>query len=178
MRNKYKSGLSDIPGPPVAAYTGLWRLYDVWKGQAHWTAIELHKKYGKLVRTAPSVVSVGDADEIPKIYNIKGEYTKTGFYPIQSISWKKEPQMNLFSTRSEAEHREQRKKIANAYSLESLLKMEDAIDSCGKLFLDKMQPYADEGRPVDLGEWLQYYGMYCHLIALAREFCHSSERSI
>lgn len=162
LRNKYQSGLSDLPGPRIAAYTKLWRLYDVWKGQAHWTAIKLHKKYGKLVRTAPNVVSVGDVDEILKIYNIKGDYTKTGFYPIQSISWKKEPQMSLFSTRSEAEHREQRKKIANAYSLESLLKMEDAIDDCGKLFLSKMQGYAEKGEPVDLGSWLQYYGM-CHL---------------
>lgn len=66
---------------------------------------------------------------------------------------------NLFSTRSEAEHREQRKKVANAYSLDSLLRLEDAVDGCGKLFLRKMQDYADQGQPVDLGAWLQYYGM-------------------
>ena len=158
IRNKYKAGLSDIPGPPIAAYTKLWRLYDVWKGQAHWTSIQLHKQYGKLVRTAPNVISVADADEISKIYSIKGDYTKTAFYPIQSISWKKQPQMNLFSTRSEAEHREQRKKIANAYTLESLLKMESAVDDCGKSFVEKMGGYADRSEPVDLGAWLQYYG--------------------
>ncbi|KAK5122381.1 hypothetical protein LTR85_003965 [Meristemomyces frigidus] len=82
LRNKYKSGLSDIPGPPFAAYTKLWRLHDVWRGQAHWTAIELHKKHGKLVRIAPNVISVSDPSEIPKIYSIKGDFTKTGFYPI------------------------------------------------------------------------------------------------
>ncbi|KAK3715293.1 hypothetical protein LTR37_007260 [Vermiconidia calcicola] len=157
IRNKYKAGLSDIPGPPIAAYTKLWRLYDVWKGQAHWTSIQLHKQYGKLVRTAPNVISVADADEISKIYSIKGDYTKTAFYPIQSISWKKQPQMNLFSTRSEAEHREQRKKIANAYTLESLLKMESAVDDCSKSFVEKMGGYADRNEPVDLGAWLQYY---------------------
>ena len=37
LRNKYKSDLSGIPGPPVAAYTKLRRLYDVWNGQAHWS---------------------------------------------------------------------------------------------------------------------------------------------
>ncbi|KAK5166467.1 uncharacterized protein LTR77_008010 [Saxophila tyrrhenica] len=157
VRNKYKTGLSDIPGPRIAAYTKLWRLYDVWKGQAHWTAIKLHKKHGKLVRTAPNVVSVADADEISKIYNIKGNFTKTGFYPIQSVSWKKQPAMNLFSTRSEAEHRDQRKKIANAYSLESLLKMESSVDDCGKLFVEKMNSFANRDEPVDLGAWLQYY---------------------
>ena len=164
VRNKYKPGLSDIPGPQVAAYTKLWRLYDVWKGQSHWTAIRLHKKYGKLVRIAPGVVSVGDAGEIPKLYNVKGDYTKTGFYPIQSISWKKKPQMNLFSTRSEAEHREERKKIANAYSLESLIKMEDTIDDCGRLFIEKMREYADQGKAVDLGAWLQYYGIQMRVV--------------
>ena len=160
LRNKYQPGLRDIPGPPVAAYTKLWRLFDVRSGQAHWTAIALHKKYGKLVRIAPNVVSVVDAAEIPKIYNIKGDFTKTGFYPIQSISWQKKPQYNLFSTRSEAEHREQKKKIANAYSLESLLKMEDAIDGCSRIFMQKMGEYADAGKLVDLGAWLQYYGMF------------------
>ena len=157
LRNRYKPGLSDIPGPPLAAYTKLWRLYDVWKGQAHLTAIAIHRQHGPLVRIAPNVVSVADADAISKIYNIKGDFTKTAFYPIQSISWQKRPQMNLFSTRSEAEHREQRKKIANAYSMESLLKMEPAIDECSKLFLRKMGEYADRSEAVDLGAWLQYY---------------------
>lgn len=66
--------------------------------------------------------------------------------------------MNLFSTRDEAEHREQRKKVANAYSLESLLKMEHAIDDCSRLFITKLGEFADQGKEVDLGKWLQYYG--------------------
>ncbi|SMY18713.1 unnamed protein product [Zymoseptoria tritici ST99CH_1A5] len=151
------NGLNKIPGPTIASFTKLWRLYDVWQGQAHWTAIKLHRKYGKLVRIAPNVVSVGDPDEVQRIYNIKGNFTKTAFYPIQSISWQKKPQPNLFSERNEAEHREQRRKVANAYTLESLLKMEPAIDECTKLFLSKMGEYADRDEPVDLGQWLQYY---------------------
>jgi cytochrome P450 len=158
VRAKY-NGLNKIPGPTLASFTKLWRLYDVWKGQAHWTAIDLHRKYGKLVRLAPNVVSVGDPNEIQKIYNIKGDYTKTGFYPIQCISWQGKAQMNLFSGRSEQEHREQRKKVANAYTMESLLKMEPAIDDCTKIFLGKMAEYADRDEPVDLGSWLQYYGI-------------------
>ena len=104
------------------------------------------------------MVSVGDAEELSKIYNIKGEYTKSAFYPIQSISWKKKTEMNLFSTRSEAEHRQERKKVANAYSLDQLLKMEDAIDDCGRLLISKLSYYAERGQEVDLGSWLQYYG--------------------
>ncbi|KAK5120582.1 hypothetical protein LTR85_006238 [Meristemomyces frigidus] len=125
--------------------------------QSHLTTIALHNKYGSLVRIAPNVVSISDPSEIPKIYNIKGNFTKTAFYPIWSMSWKKVPQMNLFSNRDEGEHREYKKKVANAYTLESLLKMEPSIDDCSKLFLTRLGEFADRNEAVDLGEWLQYY---------------------
>lgn len=41
--------------------------------------IEMYKTYGKLVRSAPNVVDVGDPAMIPVIYNIKGDFTKVGF---------------------------------------------------------------------------------------------------
>ena len=97
--NKFQPGLRDIPGPATAAYTKLWRVYDVWKGTSHLTAIELHRKHGPLARIGPNVVSVSDPDFIPIIYSIKEDYTKTAFYPIQCISWKKQPAMSLFATR-------------------------------------------------------------------------------
>lgn len=156
LRSRY-NGLHRIPGPWLAALSNLWRLNDVRKGQAHTTAIALHRRYGKLVRIGPNVVSVGDPAAIPLIYNIKRDFTKTAFYPIQSLIWDKKAQMNLFSTRSETEHRKLRKKVASAYTLDSLLKMEPEIDDCSKLFLSKMGEYADRGEPVDLGKWLQYY---------------------
>ena len=76
--NKFKPGLLKIPGPPIAAYTRLWRLINIWKGNAHLTAIELHKKYGPLVRVGPKHISVGDPREISNIYTIKGDFTKVG----------------------------------------------------------------------------------------------------
>jgi hypothetical protein len=41
--------------------------------------------------------------------------------------------MNLFSTRDEAYHRAQKRPVANAYSMTSLLTKEDAIDSTSAL---------------------------------------------
>ena len=63
--NKFQPGLASIPGPPIAAFTKYWRLYDVWKGHAHWTAIKLHDKYGPVVRIAPNVVQISDPEMIP-----------------------------------------------------------------------------------------------------------------
>jgi hypothetical protein len=78
LYNKFLNGITRIPGPAVAAWSGLWRLYDVSKGDAHNTAIKLHRKYGKLVRIGPKHVSVGDPAEIQNIYGLKTGFTKVG----------------------------------------------------------------------------------------------------
>lgn len=65
--------------------------------------------------------------------------------------------MNIFSTRDERYHHEQKRPIAAAYSLTSLLAKEDAIDSCSRLFMEKLRSFVDRNKPVDLGQWLQYY---------------------
>ena len=155
--NKFQPGVWRIPGPTAAAYTKLWRVYDVWRGTAHLTAIDLHRKHGALVRIAPNHVSVADPDFIPEFYNIREDYTKTGFYPIQCVSWKKRPEMNLFSTRDPEEHRIAKRKVGAAYSLPNLLQSEAAIDSCITLFMSRLRELTHNGKPIDLGAWLQYF---------------------
>jgi len=65
--------------------------------------------------------------------------------------------MNLFSTRDELYHRGQKRPVANAYSMTSLLAKEAAIDSCSQLFTEKLGQFADRNSPVDMGSWFQYY---------------------
>jgi hypothetical protein len=74
--NKFQAGLYPIPGPTLAGYTGFWRLVNVWKGRSQWTAIELHRKHGPLVRLAPNVVSVGDPKAVSTIYGLKSGFLK------------------------------------------------------------------------------------------------------
>ncbi|KAK7431145.1 hypothetical protein QQZ08_002185 [Neonectria magnoliae] len=149
--------LESYSRPRLAAYTALWRWYNVCQGQAHRTAIDLHRKHGRLVRVGPNHVSVSDPQEIKKIYGLKSGYTKTAFYPIQSITWKGKQEVNLFGTRDEAYHREMKKPIANAFSMTTLLTNEAAVDTCSNLLIDKLMPFAEDNKPVDLGEWIQFY---------------------
>ncbi len=62
--------LNSIPGPSVAAWTPLWMVYRSRKGDMHRTMIDLHSKYGKLVRTGPNEVSVSDLAAIRTIYSV------------------------------------------------------------------------------------------------------------
>ena len=59
--------------------------------------------------------------------------------------------MNLFSTRDEAYHRDQKRLVAAAYSMSSLLEMEDAVDSCANLFIKRLDEFAAGGQAFDLG---------------------------
>lgn len=76
LRNKNRLGLVNVPGPSAAAYTGLWRVYNVWKGHTHLDAITLHKRHGNLVRIGPNHVSIADPKWIPVFYGMREEYLK------------------------------------------------------------------------------------------------------
>jgi hypothetical protein len=42
--------LRKVPGPFWARYTRLWEIYHVRQGNFHYLNVDLHKKYGKLLR--------------------------------------------------------------------------------------------------------------------------------
>jgi hypothetical protein len=57
--------------------------------------------------------------------------------------------------RNLAEHKRVKATVASAYSVSSLRQLEPLVDECTSLFMDGMSDLA--GKPVDLGEWLQWY---------------------
>jgi hypothetical protein len=60
--------LASIPGPLLARFSPLWLVYHSRKGDMHRVMIELHRRYGKLVRIGPNEVSVSDLEAVKKIY--------------------------------------------------------------------------------------------------------------
>lgn len=68
--------LSHIPGPFFARFTNIPRLLWVKSFNAHRIHIDLHKKYGPIVRFGPNMVSVGDPREIGTIYSFKRPWPK------------------------------------------------------------------------------------------------------
>lgn len=68
--------LQQIPGPFLAAFSNLPRVSWILSNRAHDIHIDLHQKYGKLVRFGPNMVSVGDAAEIPNLYGFTGKFAK------------------------------------------------------------------------------------------------------
>jgi hypothetical protein len=67
------------PRPKAAAFTTLWRLLAVWGGRAETTCLDLHKRYGDLVRIAPNCVSISKPDAISAIYGIGKGFIKASY---------------------------------------------------------------------------------------------------
>ena len=75
-RTYFYHGLNRYPGPWLAKFTNAWRVYDVSRNHHQHTLIELHKKYGPVVRTGPNVVDIADPELIPAIYGVRTHHTK------------------------------------------------------------------------------------------------------
>lgn len=68
--------LRSVPGPLLARLTNIPRLYWTWTKRPFEIHLSLHKKYGKLVRLGPNMVSVADPEAIPTIYGFNYNFQK------------------------------------------------------------------------------------------------------
>jgi hypothetical protein len=66
----YFSPISHIPGPKLAALTWWYEFYYdiILGGQYVFKTVELHKKYGPIIRVNPEEVHIGDSDFFPELY--------------------------------------------------------------------------------------------------------------
>jgi hypothetical protein len=60
--------LRDIPGPFLARFTRWWYFIEIYKGSFEVSDVEVHKKYGPIVRIAPREYSIDDVEAARTIY--------------------------------------------------------------------------------------------------------------
>lgn len=73
--------LRSLPGPFLARFSRLWYFFELYKGSFEETNIELHKKYGPIVRIAPHEYSVDDVDAARTIYGHGNAFIKVTIAP-------------------------------------------------------------------------------------------------
>jgi hypothetical protein len=76
LRLRFRSGLRNIRGPRLAAYSQLWNVKIAASGDAHESFQRLHKRYGKLVRVGPNHVAISDPAMITVIYGTNNKFLK------------------------------------------------------------------------------------------------------
>lgn len=70
------SPLRSVPGPPAARFNRLWYLQKIWTGEFSRLNIDLHRKYGPVVRLAPNEYSLDDPTAVKAIYGF-GQYSSS-----------------------------------------------------------------------------------------------------
>jgi cytochrome P450 len=145
--------LSRIPGPLSARFSRLWMVQHSISGDMHTTMIALHKKHGKLVRTAPNEVSISDPTAIKTIYGAGTKFRKSDWYSV----WQGHRKFDLFGGRDEKVHGQHRRLISSIYSLEQLKKLEPGVDTAISLFIQRLREVTKGGAPVDMSKWAQLF---------------------
>ncbi|KAG5765521.1 hypothetical protein H9Q72_006408 [Fusarium xylarioides] len=171
IRLTFRAGLRYIPGPWLARYTGLYRLSLVYKGDSPRQYQLLHERYGPIVRTGPSHVSISDPAMIPVIYGIGKNFQKvdtaflslnisliqikTPFYTTMSLMYQGQRMDSMFTERNPNVHKVLKGSVAQIFSMTNMRNFEVYADECNAIFLDAMRDL--EEQRLDLADWLQWY---------------------
>ncbi|MAD84548.1 MAG: hypothetical protein CL912_16440 [Deltaproteobacteria bacterium] len=142
--------LRNIPGPFLAKLTGHWRNDRTWRGTWHDDILQLHERYGRVVRIAPNEVSVVDQNCIKTLYGHGQNAMKTNWYAVWDPPI---PAPAFFPARDRKLHSFLRKRVSAAYSMTSILKYEEPIQGLLGLMIERLRLQAKAGNAINLGDW-------------------------
>ena len=149
---RFLSPLSRIPGPFLASLTNWWLVYQTKTERYHRISVNLHKKYGPIVRTAPNQVSVSTPQAVRQVYPVSTTaWLKSDWYRV----WRGPRKLDLFAGQDQKMHGQQRKWVARAYSTESLRDLEPYVDLCLKMLMEQFDKRI--GQRVDMAKWVHLF---------------------
>ncbi|KAH6973674.1 cytochrome P450 [Ilyonectria sp. MPI-CAGE-AT-0026] len=144
------SPLAHIPGPKLAALTQYYEFYYdiVLGGQYTFKILDMHERYGPIVRINPWEVHVGDPEFFSELYAGPGRRRdKWSFYTQQFGA----PQSAL-ATVDHNLHKLRRSALNPFFSTQSVRKLQPVIEERGDALLDSFRNYArvSNGQPLDV----------------------------
>ncbi|KAL4884314.1 cytochrome P450 [Aspergillus karnatakaensis] len=153
LSRRYATSIRDIPGPFVASFSSLWRVYHVWKGHIEEEVIKLHKVHGDFVRIADNEVSVSHPDAVKQL--LHANIPKGTFYSVFSL-----PDYHYVNQMSELDptrHIHKTRNLSAGFSLTNIQKTESYIDSVLKVFKTQLDELATSGAPVEFQDWFSFF---------------------
>lgn len=158
LYRRYAMPMSKYPGPALASVSRLWKVISTASGRTHLQHIDLHRKYGPIVRIAPNEVSIASPEAARTVLSAGKHFSKTKFYGV----FPPPENPDIFTEVREHVHA-QKKKVANVpYSMAAMQQLSPFIDESIELFMSKLDGFATSSQSatkgqVDLGAWLHYF---------------------
>ena len=82
LRTRYRRGLRNVPGPFLASISNIDRVWSCATGLQMNYHLQLHEKYGPLVRIGPNHVSFADSRLINLVYDVKSKFYKVRYIQL------------------------------------------------------------------------------------------------
>ncbi len=169
LYKRYASPLRRYPGPFLASFSRLWKVMSVMRGQTNHEHIELHQRYGPVVRIAPNEVSVASPVAARALLSAGKRFYKTDFYSV----FPPPQNADIFTEIREDVHA-MKKKVANVpYSMAAMRQLGPFIDDTIEVLARRIAEFCADGgsgsgsgrgyetrsgrHVVDLGAWLHYF---------------------
>lgn len=169
------SPLSRYPGP-LSARLGIpfWRFWHSLQGDYAPALYSLHKQHGDVVRIGPTHLSFADPSAMNSIYSlsdgVSSRFRKSNFYRSFQV-FKAHP--SIFSERDPHQHSKRRRAVASAYSMNSLVKLEEYVEDVSELLLKRLDELVEtqsvvEGKgegertktkAIQLDPWFHFFAM-------------------
>jgi cytochrome P450 len=109
--------LRKIPGPWLYATTRYRLALDAWRARSIHTVLDLHRRYGSVVRIGPNEVSFNSLTALKTIYGAGSGFERTSFYHMFDVYGRP----NLFTFASGKLHRDRKKLISHIYANQTVL---------------------------------------------------------
>lgn len=149
--------MARFPGPLLYGGSNLPKMLQQVQGNVHETMLELHEKYGPVVRLAPNELTYTSGPALRDIYgNRNGKKTM----PPQAALGKNDARMfgatSFTWLESHTEHMRHRKILGASFSEASLKAQEPIILKYMSLLSRQLRERARKGEVVDVWAWFNY----------------------
>jgi hypothetical protein len=176
-----QSPLKKLPGPFLAHFSDVWRLWNHYSQTHIETQRRLHEKYGNIVRIGPKTVSVTDPELIKTIYSTRGTFVKVSLPHLRTSSFRQRDTdahkseyysvndaiqdgqriSNIFGTRSNDFHTRQIRPIRHLYKPAFATELEPVMNDTVRVLCTELEQRfmqgANVGKTCDIGEWISYF---------------------
>ncbi|KAL8931153.1 MAG: hypothetical protein Q9208_000257 [Pyrenodesmia sp. 3 TL-2023] len=143
----FTSPLRKIPGPWIASLTNIWRLRNGLSGREEMIYMELHEKYGPVVRAGPDLVLVNDPEPLSTIYRWDRGGGLGALLKLSKVS--------MLSMDSVLKvHDKIKRAFKQPLSISSVLEHEAAIDHLVGDFFRRLGAEHGHGEVCNLSAWI------------------------
>lgn len=164
---RYNSPLRSYPGPFIASGTRLWKLLSVASGKTEHTRINLHRKYGRVVRLGPNELSFASPQAAREVLAAGKGFYKTDFYRV----FPPPENPDIFTEVREDVHAQKKRVAAHPYSMSAMQQLTPIVARIILKLGDKLDGHCVNQEPFDLGDWLHFFAFdVLGEVAFSRQF--------